>query len=61
MKVFRTTPEKITADRQSHFESLKPEERLAILRMWMQRLEKPGFDYSFKGMKVHVRKSHEFI
>lgn len=61
MKVVRTTPEKITEQRQKHFESLKPEERLAILRMWMQRLEKPGFDYSFKGLKVQVKKSNELI
>jgi hypothetical protein len=61
MKVFRTTPEKIAVQRQEHFESLTPEERLAILRTWMQRLEKPGFNYSYKGLKVQVKKGNESI
>ncbi|MCW5910548.1 MAG: hypothetical protein KIT62_05710 [Cyclobacteriaceae bacterium] len=56
MKVIRTTPEKIAEQRQKNFESLRPEERLAILRMWMQRLEKPGFNYSYNGLKVQVKK-----
>ncbi|HMR56526.1 MAG TPA: hypothetical protein PLM56_16525 [Cyclobacteriaceae bacterium] len=61
MKVLRTTPEKIADLRQAHFESLRPEERLAILRKWMQRLEKPDFNYSYKGLKLVVKKGNEFI
>jgi hypothetical protein len=52
MKVIRSTPEKISQERQAHFESLTPEERLQILRIWMQRMERPDVDYSFKGLKV---------
>lgn len=47
--------------RQEHFESLRPEERLAILRTWMKRLEKPDFNYSYKGLKLLVKKGNEFV
>ncbi|MCU0418560.1 MAG: hypothetical protein MUC38_02795 [Cyclobacteriaceae bacterium] len=56
MKLVRATPEQIAQARNAHFESLSGEQRLQILRTWMQRLEKPGYLYEFKGLKVR-RKS----
>jgi len=54
MKVERTTPEKIHAKRQAEFEAMKPEERLRLLRVWQERLRKPGVNYSYEGLTVKI-------
>lgn len=60
-KVIKTTFEEEQRMKDDAFLKLTPLERWEHSYRVRLRMRKPGVDYSFKGKKVTVRKSHEPI